>query len=143
MSDTTVLLVDDEPDFVQVLSHRLESRDLSVETATSGEEALEKAREHVFDAIVLDMAMPGLSGVETLKALREINPDLQVIVLTGRATLAQAVEAMKAGALDLMEKPAEMDELVTLIEEAAHRRASLDDQRIRRRIDEITRKRGW
>ncbi len=143
MSDTSVLLVDDEPDFVQVLSHRLEGRDLSVETATSGEQALEKAREHVFDAIVLDMAMPGLSGVETLTALKEINPDLQVIVLTGRATLAQAVEAMKAGALDLMEKPAEMDELVTLIDEAAHRRASLDDERIRRRIDEITRKRGW
>lgn len=143
MSDTTVLLVDDEEDFVAVLCARLERRGLEVDMATSGERALEKARAHSYDAILLDMAMPGLDGVQTLKGLREINPDLQVIVLTGQATLAQAVEAMKAGALDLVEKPAEMDELVGLIDDAARNRASLDDERVQRRIGEITRKRGW
>jgi DNA-binding NtrC family response regulator len=143
MSETRVLLVDDEEDFVLVLSERLAQRELDVDTALMGEIALEKARERSYDAVVLDMAMPGLDGIETLKRLKEITPDIQVIVLTGRATLAQAVEAMKAGALDLVEKPADLDELVSLIDDAARRRATLDDQRVQRRIDEITRKRGW
>lgn len=143
MSDTTVLLVDDEEDFVAVLATRLEGRGLEVDTAPSGSVALEKAGARTYDAILLDMAMPGLDGLETLKRLRAINEDLQVIVLTGQATLGQGVEAMKAGALDLVEKPADMDELVELIDAAARRRASLNDERVQRRIDEITRKRGW
>lgn len=143
MSETTVLLVDDEAEFLAALAERLELRSLAVDTATTGFAALAKAREHTYDAILLDMAMPGLDGLATLKKLLEINGDLQVIVLTGRATLAQAVEAMKLGALDLVEKPADIDMLVERIEEAARRRSSLDDQRVQRRIEEITRKMGW
>lgn len=143
MSETTVLLVDDEEDFVAVLSERLAHRGLAVDAATSGEEALERARAKGYDAVLLDMAMPGLDGVETLKRLRSINADLQVVILTGQATLAQGVEAMKAGALDLVEKPADLDELVGLIDDAARRRTTLDDERVKRRIEEITRKRGW
>lgn len=143
MSETRVLLVDDEKDFLMVLSERLARRDLDVDTALDGATAVEKARDRTYDAVLLDMAMPGLDGVETLKRLKETTPDIQVIVLTGRATMAQAVEAMKAGALDLIEKPADLDELVTLIDDAARRRATLDDERVQRRIDEITRKRGW
>jgi DNA-binding NtrC family response regulator len=143
MSETRVLLVDDEKDFLMVLSERLARRDLDVDTALDGATAVEKARDRTYDAVLLDMAMPGLDGVETLKRLKDTTPDIQVIVLTGRATMAQAVEAMKAGALDLIEKPADLDELVTLIDDAARRRATLDDERVQRRIDEITRKRGW
>ena len=143
MSETKVLLVDDEEDFVAVLAERLSARGLDVDTATSGAAALEKTDEHVYDAVLLDLAMPGLNGVETLERMKALNPDQQVIVLTGRATVSKAVEVMKAGALDLLEKPAEMDELATLIDDAARRRASLDDERIQRRIEEITRKRGW
>lgn len=143
MSETSVLLVDDEVEFVSALAERLELRGLSVDTATNGAMALDRARERVYDAILLDMAMPGLDGLQTLKGLLEINADLQVIVLTGRATLAQAVEAMKAGALDLIEKPADIATLVARIEEAAHRRTSLDNDRVQQRIQEITRKMGW
>ncbi|MEJ2186146.1 MAG: response regulator [Gemmatimonadota bacterium] len=143
MNETTVLLVDDEEEFLAALAARLEMRSLAVDTATTGTAALEKAEQRTYDAILLDMAMPGLDGLSTLKRLLAINADLQVIVLTGRATLAQAVEAMKAGALDLIEKPADIDTLVARIEEAARRRSSLDDQRVQRRIEEITRKMGW
>jgi DNA-binding NtrC family response regulator len=143
MNETTVLLVDDEEEFLAALAARLEMRALAVDTATTGAVALKKAEQRTYDAILLDMAMPGLDGLSTLKGLLEINVDLQIIVLTGRATLAQAVEAMKAGALDLIEKPADIDTLVERIEEAARRRSSLDDQRVRRRIEEITRKMGW
>jgi DNA-binding NtrC family response regulator len=143
MSESTVLLVDDEEDFVEVLAERLEARGLTVDTAANGELALEKAGKRPFDAIVLDMAMPGMNGIETLQALLQINPDLQVILLTGRATLGQAVESMKLGALDFLEKPVDIETLVTKIAEAATKRSSLEEKRISDRLSDIMRKKGW
>ena len=143
MSESTVLLVDDEVDFVEVLAERLEARGLAVDTAENGEVALEKAEKRPFDAILLDMAMPGMDGIQTLKRLLRINPDLQVILLTGRATLVQGVEAMKLGALDLLEKPVEIETLVAKIEEAATKRSSLTEKRIDDTLSDIMRKKGW
>jgi len=143
MTEYKVLLVDDEVDFVDVLADRLEARGLRVRKTTSGQEALAAAEETVFDAIVLDMAMPGMNGIETLEGLLEINPDLQVILLTGRATLEQAVAAIRIGALDLLEKPAELDDLVAKIELAATRRWSLEEKRIEEKVSDIMRKKGW
>jgi len=143
MNEVTVLLVDDEAEFVEALGERLRLRGLAVESAASGTAAIELARQRRFDAVLLDMAMPGLDGVETLSRLLADNPDLQVILLTGRATLAQAVTAMKLGALDLLEKPAPLATIVERIEEAATRRAARDDERIAQRMREITRKQGW
>jgi len=143
MSDWKVLLVDDEADFVDVLADRLAARDLEVFKANSGAAALALAEERTFDAILLDMAMPGMNGIETLERLLEINPDLQVILLTGRATLEQAAAAIRTGALDLLEKPAEIDTLVAKIELAATRRWSLEEKRIEERVADIMRKKGW
>ena len=143
MSDYRVLLVDDEVDFVEALADRLEARGLSVQKAHNGADALGAAQEVVFDAIVLDMAMPGMDGIETLEGLLEINPDLQVILLTGRATLEQAVAAIRTGALDLLEKPAEIEHLVAKIELAATRRWSLEEKRIEEKVADIMRKKGW
>jgi DNA-binding NtrC family response regulator len=143
MSESTVLLVDDEEEFVEVLAERLEARGLTVDTAGNGELALEKAAKRPFDAVVLDMAMPGMDGIETLKGLLQINPDLQVILLTGRATLGQAVEAMKLGALDFLEKPVDIETLVAKIEEAATKRSSIRDKRIEDKLSDIIRKKGW
>ncbi|UCC84689.1 MAG: response regulator [Gemmatimonadota bacterium] len=143
MSESTVLLVDDEEEFVEVLAERLEARGLTVDTAGDGALALEKAGKRSFDAIVLDMAMPGMDGIETLKGLLQINPDFQVILLTGRATLGQAVEAMKLGALDFLEKPVDIETLVAKIEEAATKKSSLKDKRIADKLSDIMRKKGW
>ncbi|MGD8279153.1 MAG: response regulator [Gemmatimonadota bacterium] len=143
MNETTVLLVDDEEEFVAVLADRLAARGLDVDTAASGQIALDMAAKRVYHAILLDMAMPGLDGIETLRGLLSINPDLQVILLTGQATLAQAVEAMKLGALDLLEKPADILALVDRIDVAARRKTSLEDQRVQKRIRDITRTKGW
>jgi len=143
MSESTVLLVDDEEEFVGVLAERLEVRGLKVDTAENGELALEKARKRAFDAVLLDMAMPGMDGIETLKGLLQINPDLQVILLTGQATLGQAVEAMKLGALDFLEKPVDIGTLVEKIEEAATKRSSLTEKRIEDKMSDIMRKKGW
>ena len=143
MSRCSVLLVDDEVDFVEVLAERLAARDLDVSTANSGKEALARASEKAFDAIVLDMAMPGMDGLATLEGLLNINQDLQVILLTGRATPQQAAAAIKIGALDLLEKPADLDSLVEMIDLAANRRWSLEEKRIEDRVAEIMRKKGW
>ena len=133
----TVLLVDDEEEFVEALAERLQVRGLSVVTASDGAAALERAKERVFDAVLLDMAMPGLDGIQTLKGLLAINPDLQVILLTGKATLQQGVEAMKLGALDLLEKPAAIDTLVQRIDAAARKHWSLRDKRVAQRMSDI------
>lgn len=143
MSDYRVLLIDDEEAFVVALAERLELRGLTVVTAGDGEAALAHARATAFDAVLLDMAMPGLDGLDTLKGLLAINPDQQVILLTGRATLSQGVEAMKLGALDLIEKPAEIGTLVAKIAEAATRKASLEHERVDTRMKDILRKKGW
>jgi DNA-binding NtrC family response regulator len=143
MSDCKVLLVDDEKDFVEVLAERLEARGLHVDTALTGLSAIVKAEETRYDAILLDMAMPGMDGIETLERLLELNPDLQVILLTGRATLSQAAAAIKLGALDLLEKPADITTLVRKIEDAANRRWSLEDKRIEEKVADILRKKGW
>jgi len=143
MSECYVLLVDDEEDFIEVLAERLEARDLRVDTAADGETALVRAAKRAYDAILLDMAMPGMDGIQTLRGLLEINSDLQVILLTGQATLRQAVEAMKLGAMDLLEKPVEIEKLVAKIEDAALKRSKLDDKRIEQKVSEILRKKGW
>lgn len=143
MAEGKVLLVDDEPEFVQVLSERMEARGLEVETAKNGPAALEKVRERAFDAIVLDMLMPGMDGLETLKKLREINPDLQVIMLTGHATLKKGVEAIKEGAMDFLEKPADLGELMQKIKEAKVRRMLLVEEKTEEKIKEILETMGW
>ena len=143
MSESRVLLVDDEKEFLAMLAERLEVRGLTVETAESGDAALAKAAARTFDAILLDMAMPGMSGIETLQGLLHIDPNLQVIVLTGQATLAQAVEAMKLGALDLVEKPADIADLVAKIYYATARKWSADDKSMQDRVSDILGEKGW
>jgi DNA-binding NtrC family response regulator len=138
-----VLLVDDETEFLEALAERLEARGLGVDTAERGEVALDRARKRRYDAILLDMAMPGMTGLDTLRGLLEIDANLQVILLTGRATLEQGVEAMKLGALDLIEKPADIATIVERIGEAAARKVSLEDRDIQRTMSDILRKKGW
>jgi DNA-binding NtrC family response regulator len=143
MSESRVLLVDDEKEFLAVLGERLEARGLTVDTAESGDIALQKAADKKFDVVLLDMAMPGMDGVETLVALLRISPTLQIILLTGKATLGQAVEVMKLGALDLMEKPVDITHLVERIHDATARKWSLDDGDMRQRVADILREKGW
>lgn len=143
MASDRVLLVDDEEDFVASLAKRLDRRGLRVETSSSGEEALAKVRERDFDVIVLDLAMPGLDGIATLKGLKETDPDLQVILLTGHATVPKSVEAIKLGAADLLQKPADFSELLEKIRDAGGKKAVLVEKRRASEIDEILKSKGW
>jgi DNA-binding NtrC family response regulator len=112
MAAEKILIVDDEQDFVSALAKRLRSKGWDAETAAGGKEALEKAESSEYTAIVLDLKMPGLDGIQTLKRLKEINPDLQIILLTGHGSIREGVEAMKHGALDFLEKPADFEDLL-------------------------------
>ncbi len=113
-----VLLVDDEQDFLSIMSERMKARGMDVSTATSAKEAIQLAEAESFDAIILDLQMPGMDGLEALKALKAKKPEIQVILLTGHATVEKSVEAMKLGAMDLMEKPADLKTLTDKIKKA-------------------------
>lgn len=143
MEGERVLLVDDEEEFAHALAERLESRGLKVTLAFDGTSALELAAHKTFDAVVLDLAMPGLDGLETLRSLRANNDEVQVIVLTGHATVDKALEAMKAGALDLLQKPAPLQELIAKIEEACTKRTLLVEKHMEEKLKDILRKKGW
>ena len=119
---TRLLLVDDEEEFLEIFAMRLGARGLDVETATSGEMALEKAKEATFDVAVVDLSMPGIDGVETLERLRKIDPELPVILLTGHVTTGRGKEAVELGAVDFVSKPANFKELFERIVEAGQRK---------------------
>jgi DNA-binding NtrC family response regulator len=138
-----VLLVDDEEQFLKVFSQRLEGRGLKIDTSTTGEDAIKRVKGKEFDAIVLDLVMPGISGIETLQRLRSENPDLQIIILTGHGTVEKGIEAMKAGAVDFLEKPADMDKILAKISEAKRERILLIEKKHEEHIKDILKSKGW
>jgi DNA-binding NtrC family response regulator len=143
MANEHVLLVDDEVDFVEALSMRLKARGLGVEVAKDGYEALEKARAQQFDAIILDLAMPGMDGVETLRGLRKIQSEIQVIFLTGHGTLETGVEAMKLGAMDFLEKPTDINLLIEKVRKAGLITSAAREQKTQQMMEDIIKTKGW
>ncbi len=138
-----ILLVDDEEQFLDVFSKRLEGRGMKVDTASSGEDAVKRAKGKDFDAIVLDLMMPGISGIETLKRLRQENPDMQIVILTGHGTLEKGVEAIKAGAVDFMEKPVDLNKLMEKIGAARSKKILLVEKKAEKQVKEILESKGW
>ncbi len=138
-----VLLVDDEEQFLDVFSKRLQGRGLKVDIAVSGDEAIKRVKDKQFDTIVLDLVMPGIDGIETLKRLREENPDLQIIILTGHGTVEKGVEAMKEGAVDFLEKPVDLKKLLEKIGEAKQRKVLIVEKRREEEIKKIIESKGW
>ncbi len=143
MAGEKILLVDDEEEFVQILAERMEARGMKVTVAGSGDEAIKIAETSDFDAVVLDLAMPGKDGIETLKNLLEINGDLQVILLTGHATVDKGVQSIKLGARDFLEKPLDFEKLLLKIANAAAAKARIAQQKSKQNINDILKKKGW
>lgn len=138
-----ILLVDDEVEFLKTLSERMRARGMDVSTAESAKDALAKVEKGTYDAVVLDLQMPGMDGLEALRILKEKDPKLQVIMLTGHATVEKGVEAMKRGALDLLEKPANIETLRQKIQEATARRLVLVSEEAEDKIKDIIASKGW
>ncbi|MEJ5228345.1 response regulator [Thermodesulfovibrio sp.] len=138
-----VLLVDDEEQFLKVVSQRLGMRGLKVEAATSGEEAIKKADQREFDAIILDLVMPGKSGIEVLREIKAKHPDLQIIMLTGHGSIEAGVEAIKEGAIDFMQKPVDFEKLMKKIEEAKNKRFLIIEKKHEEHLKEILQSKPW
>jgi DNA-binding NtrC family response regulator len=131
VDEVTVLLVDDETEYLETLMKRLRKRNLRVNGVSSGEAALELLRENPVDVVVLDVRMPGMDGIQTLREIKQINPLVQVIMLTGHANVEVAIQGMELGAFDYLMKPANMDELLYKIQDA-HKAKGLQEQKIAR-----------
>ncbi|MBI4620998.1 MAG: response regulator [Desulfobacterales bacterium] len=118
MSNLRVLLVDDEEEFVTTLSERLSLRGIETEVAYNGENALAKMNQITPDIVILDVMMPGLSGLDVLKQIKEILPDIPVILLTGRGSTRDGIDGMKQGAFDYLMKPVDIEDLIKKMNEA-------------------------
>lgn len=138
-----VLLVDDEVDFLQSLQERMELRGMRVTTAENTDAAIAAIDSKVFDAVVLDLQMPGMDGIEMLQHIKDVNPDMQVILLTGHATLEKGIQAIKLGAMDFMEKPADIDALTEKIKKARDKTMDLAEQKAKDQAKQIMKRRGW
>lgn len=130
MEATRILLVDDEVDFLETLSKRLKKRQVDVGQVTSGEEALVFLDSHPVDVVVLDVKMPGMGGMATLREIKKAHPLVEVILLTGHADMESAVQGMEMGAFDYLMKPMDIDELLYKVQDAAKKK-SYQEQKIR------------
>ena len=128
---TRVMIVDDEKDFVEMLSLRLEEIGERVTAAHSGRECLAMLDKKEIDVIILDILMPGMDGIATLKEVKSRFPLVEVIMLTGHGTTESAVEGMKLGAFDYLLKPARFEELTEKLE-SARKRKDEQEERIRK-----------
>ncbi|MGO9021433.1 MAG: response regulator [Syntrophobacteraceae bacterium] len=122
MENLSVLIVDDEVEFLETLVKRLRKRKLDVNGVTSGEAALEQLKKTPVDIVVLDIKMPGMSGLDTLREIKKKYSLLEVIMLTGHANMEVAIEGMDCGAFDYLMKPIEIDELLYKIQDACKRK---------------------
>lgn len=143
MSIANVLLVDDEVPFVEAMSRRLKKRDISITTAFSGQEALDVLeKDRSVEVAILDVKMPGMDGIETLGEIRKRFPLVEVIMLTGHATVETGIEGMKLGAFDYLMKPCDMDVLMDKLKEAVAKKRKHEEKIIEARVKEITSRRA-
>ena len=129
-----VLIVDDEKDFVEMFSLRLQAQGEKVFTAHSGKEALKVLMQTIIDVVILDIRMPGMDGIDTLKQIKAIFPLVEVILLTGHGSTETAVKGMKLGAFDYFMKPANFEDIKIKLENAGKRK---DEQEERIRQAEV------
>ena len=128
MEKMKMMLVDDEERFLTSTKKLLVRRGYDIITASSGSIALDKLLETDVHVVILDVKMPGMDGIETLKLIKENHPLVEVIMLTGHGTIESAVEGLKAGATDYLTKPADIDEIVLKAEEAFEKRKTIEEK---------------
>ena len=128
MEKMKMMLVDDEERFLSTSRKLLLRRGFEVETATSGAEALEKLAALDIHVVILDVKMPGMDGIETLKTIKIRFPLVEVIMLTGHGTIESAVDGLKAGATDYLIKPTDVDDLILKAKEAFEKRQKLEEK---------------
>jgi DNA-binding NtrC family response regulator len=145
MIEPSVLVVDDEVQFVKTLVKRLVKRGVKVDSAHSGQQALDTlagSGATRTDVVILDVKMPGMDGLETLAAIKEAHPLIEVIMLTGHATVESAIEGMKHGAYDYLMKPCDLDVLMNKLNQAAVKKREHEAKILEARATLIALRRG-
>ncbi|MHC1728901.1 MAG: response regulator [Syntrophobacteraceae bacterium] len=143
MLRTVVMLVDDEVPFVDAMTRRLNKRNLDIVAAKSGHEAMEKLEAAgSVDVVILDVKMPGMDGIETLKEIKKAYPLVEVIMLTGHATVETGIEGMKLGAFDYLMKPCDIEQLVSKVHDAKIKKSGHEEKITQARIRQIALQRG-
>ncbi|MDM8526488.1 response regulator [Desulfococcaceae bacterium HSG8] len=144
MSIANVLLTDDEKPFVETMTKRLNKRELDIIPAFSGEACLEAlGKDGSIEVVILDVKMPGMDGIETLQKIKKKHPLVEVIMLTGHATIETGIEGMKMGAFDYLMKPCDIEELVAKVMEAAGKKRQHEEKIVEARMKEITNRRAY
>jgi len=133
LEEVSVLLVDDEVEFVDTLAKRMKKRKLKTSSVNSGEDALEFLDKHPMDVVVLDVKMPGIDGIQTLREIKQQYPLVEVIMLTGHANVEVAIQGMEIGAFDYLMKPMAIDDLVYKIQDA-YKKKSIHEEKIKERL---------
>jgi DNA-binding NtrC family response regulator len=128
MEKMKMMLVDDEERFLATTQKLLSRKGYEALTATSGAEALDLLKQKLVHVVILDVKMPGMDGIATLKAIKSQFPLVEVIMLTGHATVESAIDGLKSGATDSLMKPTEIDELILKAEEAFEKRQRLEEK---------------
>jgi DNA-binding NtrC family response regulator len=143
MTIAKVLLVDDERPFVETMVKRLKKRDLKLATAFNGNEALARLDENGdIEVVILDIKMPVMDGMEALSRIKSKHPLVEVIMLTGHATVETGIEGMKKGAFDYLMKPCDVDQLVEKVTAAAARKRKHEEKIMDARVKAITLRRA-
>lgn len=138
-----ILLVDDEQGFVDTMAKRLDKRGYTVAVAYNGQEGLDALEKNQsIDVVVLDVKMPGMDGIETLAAIKAAYPLVEVVMLTGHATVSNAIDGMKSGAFDYMMKPCDMDELLVKVGDAYDKKQTHETKILEARAQHIALRRG-
>lgn len=128
MEKMRIMLVDDEERYLKTTKKLIEKKGYSVLTAQSGKEALEKLKPQNVHVVILDVKMPGMDGNETLKAIKTLYPLVEVIMLTGHATVDSAIDGLKSGACDYLMKPADIDDIIKKAIEAFEKRQRVEEK---------------
>lgn len=139
MTIAKVLLVDDERPFVETMMKRLNKREVEILPAYNGQEALEQLeKDSHIEVVILDIKMPVMDGMEALSRIKAKYPLVEVIMLTGHATVETGIEGMKMGAFDYLMKPCNTEELVAKVQEAADRKRKHEEKIMEARLKTIT-----
>lgn len=140
MNSFRALLVDDEEEFLRTVMKRLKKRNVNAIGAGNGDEALRQLAQHPVDVVVLDVKMPGMDGIQTLREIKERFPLVEVVMLTAHASMEVAIEGMELGAFDYLMKPVDIDELLYKLQDA-YKKKSIQEDKIKN-IKELNKEEG-
>jgi DNA-binding NtrC family response regulator len=139
MNSMNLLLVDDEEQFLTTAKKLMDKRGLNTFVCTNGFDALRILKERRIDVVLLDLKMPGIGGVEVLRKIKQNHPQVEVILLTGHASVESAVEGLKIGAFDYLLKPSTIPDILDKVKEAYDRKLAREEKTRKSKVDKIIR----